>query len=53
MMAELSKISINFLNAIVSLTKRVIETGLYVKLTDSPQYVQATLCHPFHCSMGL
>ena len=47
--AEWSKTSINFLDVTVSLIKGVIETDLYVKPTDSHQYLQSSVCHPFHC----
>ena len=47
--AEWSKTSINFLDVTVSPVEGVIETGLYVKPTDSHQYLQSNSCHPFHC----
>ena len=47
--AEWSKTSINFLDVTVSLVEGVIETDLYVKPTDSHQYLQSSLYHPFHC----
>ena len=50
--AEWSKTSINFLDVIVSLVEGVIETDLYVKPTDSHQYLQSSSCHPFHCKKG-
>ena len=46
---EWSKTSINFLDATVSLIEGVIKTDLYVKPTDSHQYLQSSLCHPYHC----
>ena len=51
--AEWSKTSINFLDVTVSLTEGVIETDLYVKPTDSHQYLQSSSCHPFHCKKGI
>ena len=51
--AESSKTSINFLNVTVSLVEGVIETDLYVKPTDSHQYLQSSSCHPFHCKKGI
>ena len=47
--AEWSKTSINFLDVTVSLVEGVIETDLYVKPTDSHQFLQSSSCHPFHC----
>ena len=51
--AKWSKISINFLNVTVSLIEIVIETDLYVKATDSHQYLQSSSCHPLHCKKGI
>ena len=51
--AEWSKTSINFLDVIVSLIEGVIETDLFVKPTDSHQYLQSNSCHPFHCKKGI
>ena len=51
--AERSKTSINFLDVTVSLIEGVIETDLYVKPTDSHQYLQSSSCHPFHCKKGI
>ena len=51
--AEWSKTSINFLNVTVSLIEAVIETDLFVKPTDSYQYLQSSSCHPFHCKKGI
>ena len=46
---ECSKTSINSLSVTVSLAEGVIETALYAKPTDSHQYLQSSLCHPFQC----
>ena len=51
--AEWSKTSINFLDVTVSLIEGVIETDLFVKPTDSHQYLQSSSCHPFHCKKGI
>ena len=50
--AEWSKTSIYFLDVTVSLIEGVIENDLYVKPTDSRQYLQSNSCHPFHCKKG-
>ena len=47
--AEWSKTSINFLDVTVPFIEGVIETDLYVKPTDSHQYLQSSLSHHFHC----
>ena len=46
--AEWSKTSINFLDVTVSLVEGVIETDLYVKPTDSHQYLQSS-CLQSNC----
>ena len=52
-MADWSKTSINFLDVTVSITEGVIETDLYVKHTDSHQYLLSSSCHPFYCKKGI
>ena len=47
------KTSINFLDVTLSLIEGVIETDLHVKPADSHQYLQSSLCHPFHCKKGI
>ena len=37
----------------VSITKGIIETDLYVKPTDSHQYLLSSSCHPFYCKKGI
>ena len=51
--AELSKTSINFLDVTVSLVGGNITTDLYVKPTDSHQYLHSSSCHPYHCKKGI
>ena len=51
--AEWSKTSINFSDVTVSLIEGVIETDLFVKPTDSHQYLQSSSCHPFDCKKGI
>ena len=50
---EWLKTSINFLDVTVSLIEGVIETNLYIKLTDSHQFLQSSSCHPFRCKKGI
>ena len=51
--AEWLKTSINFLDVTVSITEGIIETDLYVKPTDSHQYLLSSPCHPFYCKKGI
>ena len=44
---------INFLDVTVSIAEGVIETDLYVKSTDSHQYLLSSSCHPFYCKKGI
>ena len=52
-MVEWSQTSINFLDVSVSFTDRKITTDLYVKATDSHQYLHSSSCHPYHCKKGI
>ena len=47
--AEWSQKSINFLDVIVSLIDGQIERYLYVKPTNSHQYLYSSSSHPYHC----
>ena len=51
--ADWSKTSINFLDVTVSITEGTIETDLYVKPTDSHQYLLLSTCHHFYCKKGI
>ena len=51
--AERSQKSINFLDVTVSLIDDQIETDLYIKPTDSHQYLHSSLCHPYHCKKSI
>ena len=51
--ADWSKTSGNFLDVKVSIAEGVIETDLYVKPTDSHQYLLSSSCHPFYCKKGI
>ena len=53
LLSEWSKTSINFLDFTLSLIEGVMETDLFVKPTDSHQYLQSSSCHPFHCQKGI
>ena len=51
--AEWSQTSITFLDVSVSFTNGKITTDLYVKATDSHQYLHPSLCHPYRCKKGI
>ena len=51
--AERSKTSVNFLDVTVSITEAIIETDLYVKPTDSHQYLLSSSRHPLYCKIGI
>ena len=46
-MAQNTKI--NFLDVTVYLVNGKIKTDLYVKPTDTHQYLHSSSCHPYHC----
>ena len=50
---ECSKTQINFLDVTVYLEDRKIKTDLYVKPTDTHQYLHSSSCHPYHCKKGI
>ena len=52
-MAEWSKTWINFLDVTVSLIGEKSTTDLYVKPTDSSQYLCFSSCHPYYCKKGI
>ena len=52
-MAEWSQTSINFLDVTALLIGGKITTDLYVKATDSHQYLHSSSCHPYHCKKGI
>ena len=47
--AEWSEKSINFLDVTVILEDGKIKTDLYVKPTDTHQFLDSSSCHPYHC----
>ena len=47
------KTSINFLDVTVSIAERIIDTDLYVKPTDSHQYIFPSSCHTSYCKKGI
>ena len=51
--AEWSKTQINFLDVTVYLENENIKTDLYVKSTDTHQYLHSSSYHPYHCKKGI
>ena len=51
--ADLSKEKVNFLDVEVTLKNSVLSTDLFVKLTDTHQFLDPTSCHPYHCKQGI
>ena len=49
---ERFKTQINFLDVTVYLENGKIKTNLYVKPTDTYQYMHSS-CHPYHCKKGI
>ena len=47
--AEWSKTQIIFLDVTVYLENGKIKTDLYVKPTNTHQYLHSSSCHPYHC----
>ena len=52
-MADWSKTKVNFLAVEVTLKNGVLSTDLYVKPTDTHQFLDPTSCHPYHCKKGI
>ena len=50
---ERFKTQINFLDVTVYLENGKIKTNLYVKPTDTYQYLHSSSCHPYHCKKGI
>ena len=51
--AESSRETVNFLDVKVSLKNGVFSTDLYVKPTDTHQFLHPASCHPFHCKKAI
>ena len=51
--SEASKEVINFLDVKVSLKNGIFSTDLYVKPTDTHQFLHPSSCHPFHCKKAI
>ena len=51
--AEWSQTSITFMDVTVSLLGGKVTTDLYLKPTDSHQYLHSPSCHPYQCKKGI
>ena len=51
--AGYSKEKVNFLDVNIKLIEGELKTDLFVKPTDSHQFLDPTSCHPYHCKMGI
>ena len=47
--AEYSKEEVNFLDVNIKLIDGELKTDLFVKPTDTHQFLDPTSCHPYHC----
>ena len=51
--AEYSKEEVNFLDVNIKLIDGELKTDLFVKPTDTHQFLDLTSCHPYHCKKGI
>ena len=51
--AEYSKEGVNFLDLNIKLIDGKLKTGLFVKPTDTHQFLDLTSSHPYHCKKGI
>ena len=51
--AEYSKEEVNFLDVNIKIIDREFKTDLFVKPTDTYQFLDPTSCHPYHCKKGI
>ena len=47
--ADWSKEKVSFLDVDVTLNNGVLSTELFVKPTETHQFLDPTSCHPYHC----
>ena len=50
---EYSREKVNYLDAQVSVGEGKLMTDLYVKQTNSHQYLDPSSCHPYHCTKSI
>ena len=51
--AEYSKEEVNFLDLNIKLIDGELKTDLFVKPTDTHQFLDPTSSHPYHCKKGI
>ena len=51
--AEYSKWEVNFLDLNIKLVDGELKTHLFVKPTDTHQFLDSTSPHPYHCKKGI
>ena len=51
--SETSRETVNFLDVQVSIHGGKMKTDLYVKPTDTHQFLHPTSCHPYHCKKAI
>ena len=51
--AEYSKEEVNFLDVNIKLIDAELKADLFVKPTDTHQFLDSTSCHPYHCKKGI
>ena len=51
--AEYSKEEVNFLDVNIKLIDGELKTDLFVKPTETHQFLDLTSCHPYHCKNGI
>ena len=51
--AECSKEEVNFLDLNIKLIDGELKTDLFVKPTDTHQFLDPTSSHPYHCKKGI
>ena len=51
--AGYSKEEVNFLDADIKLIDTAPKTYLFVKATDTNQFLHPTFCHPYQCKNGI
>ena len=50
---EYSKADVNFLDVNIKLIDGKLKTDLFVKPTDTRQFLDLTSCHPYDCKKGI
>ena len=51
--SQCSNKKINFLDVNIELSNGRLSTDLFIKSTDTHQYLESSSCHPYHCKKGI